>query len=195
MPTSPDIKLTNGTRRKQGRRQSNAMNDDEMSLPMPVSALSNPNRENCKQAKNARIDREGLKVRWARFKQRLGTGSAVSESLLEGGGESDTSYSFRKATGAEKDDGGEEGAGEVDEVVVDNELGDKASVTQPSEHDTNENPRYGSSHGTAESTSATQHTYGIWESYMVLTILRWRLWPAISSFFTLRFFEENTEVQ
>ena len=200
-----------------------------------------------------------LKVHWARFKQRIGSGSALSESLLDGatggtvGGESaDTSISGRRrrnkgksegiSVGLGDTDGEPDEAGEgqedadapvVDRVVVENELGERWSATQPSTATTSgpgsksgrrpptggakrssqsrsrSHPSSQSKSGAAAAaegdgnesdeshagTGQTGQTYGIWESYMVLTFLRWRLWPALTSFFSMRFMDMSTEVQ
>ena len=135
-------------------------------------------------------------MRWARFKQRLGTASALSESLLDGADSADSQRSLRRIGGNGEGDGDDDDPREVDEVVVDNEL---HSVTQPSEpasgsggNETGKKKSHSSSLGTGESCSA-QHQYGIWESNVILTFLRWRLWPAIDNFFRVRFINENME--
>ncbi|TDL16755.1 hypothetical protein BD410DRAFT_901857 [Rickenella mellea] len=164
------------------------------SLPLPITTNASKTK---KQTKSARIGKDPLRVRWARFKQRLGTGSGISESLLDGGGEStDTSYSVRRQV-REKDDGAEEG-GDVDEVVVENDLlGENGSGTAPSEdgkgHGRARTPNHQSS-GTEESMAGMIHRpEGFWESHVILTFLRWRMWPMITSFFTIRFHNNATE--
>ncbi|KLO12174.1 hypothetical protein SCHPADRAFT_829937 [Schizopora paradoxa] len=163
--------------------------------------LENPELENDEVerqvAKNARIKTGGgLRVRWARFKQRLGTASALSESLLDGADSADSQRSLRRLVGNGEGDGDDDDPREVDEVVVDNEL---HSVTQPSEpasgsggNETGKKKSHSSSLGTGESCSA-QNTYGVWESNVILTFLRWRLWPAIENFFGVRFINEAME--
>ncbi|TDL25448.1 hypothetical protein BD410DRAFT_640014 [Rickenella mellea] len=164
------------------------------SLPLPASAQAS--KEN-KKIRNARIGKETLSVRWARFKQRIGTSTGLSESILDGGaGSTDTSYSARRQ-GRETDDNSDE-SDEVDQVVVENELfGDKGSVTQPSEDGRGDQHQsrlaHQSSMGTQDSMAGTHHTEGFWESNLVLTFFRWRLWPTIVSFFTLRFHDDQTE--
>lgn len=155
--------------------------------------------------KNARIDGGGLRVRWARFKQRLGTGSALSESLLDGtGASSSSSRSIHRymlgqsqAAGDETDD-----AAEVDEVVVDNNaLGTLTAGSQVSEHGGTGHAASGS--GRPEIPGVKSHTnsfgtmdmqsYGIWESNWILSFFRWTLWGLVCHFFAFRFSEEKRE--
>ncbi|TDL21838.1 hypothetical protein BD410DRAFT_803933 [Rickenella mellea] len=178
----------------------------EGGLPLPVTTPTTASPD-AKKRKSARIGKDALRVRWARIKQRMGTGSALSESLLDAGGSTDTSYSHGHHMGShemERKDAVDP-EGEVDEVVVENDFGGKTSITQPSEDggdverwDQSERPvpeprSYASA--TGDSTSATQHAYGIWESHMVLSYCRWRVWPYISSIFRVQTFEENIENQ
>ena len=154
--------------------------------------------------KNARIQGQGngLRVRWARFKQRLGTGSALSESLLgTGTGEStDSSRSWRRGgasasaqnPGALTDNEDEEGA-EVDEVVVDNDLG-SLSYTQPSESGTPPNTNSKNCTGTADSTSKTGNAQeGFLDNFAPYTFLRWRVFPLIYHFFDTKFLQDGME--
>lgn len=146
--------------------------------------------------KSARIQGQGngLRVRWARFKQRLGTGSALSESLMDGTGEStDSSRSWRRGYGggggAATTDGEEEEGQEVDEVVVDNDLG-SLSYTQPSESGTppTSNSKNGAGTGTGDNTSKS----GV-ESLGIYAFLRWRLFPLVYHFFDTKFLNEVME--
>jgi len=193
------------TARSSGKKsRSKAKDLDKRWLEHPEAEADDGERQ---VAKNARIKTGGLRVRWARFKQRLGTASALSESLLDGADSrsADSARSLRRVggtgTGTGEGDGDEDDPREVDDVVVENEL---LSVTQSSEPasgsrsggngtGTGKKKSHSSSLGTGESCSATQNTYGIWESNAVLTFLRWRLWPAIDNFFGVRFINENME--
>ncbi|KAI5118222.1 hypothetical protein M0805_000718 [Coniferiporia weirii] len=155
--------------------------------------------------KNARIEGGGLRVRWARFKQRLGTGSALSVSLLDGTGEStDSSRSLRRATlgygiaGEGEDANQVDDDAEFDQVVVDNALG-MSSDSHPSEHHVHSTSRDGTGNAKSNTTSVTesqsqsQHPYGFWESNAVLNFLRWRLFPLLYHFFAMRFVD-GTEI-
>ncbi|KAL5521654.1 hypothetical protein ACEPAF_2402 [Sanghuangporus sanghuang] len=149
--------------------------------------------------KSARIAGGGFRVHWARWKQRLGTGSAPSESLLNDTGEtSDGSRSaFRSALGHNQQ-GGEDtdDAAEVDEIVVDNALGTVTS--QPSEHG-------GTGHGSGRpdlqgiksqtNSFGTMETHysGFWGSNFISRFLRWTAWPIIDDFFRGNFVVEKLE--
>ncbi|KAL5521632.1 hypothetical protein ACEPAF_2380 [Sanghuangporus sanghuang] len=151
------------------------------------------------QGKSARIAGGGFRVHWARWKQRLGTGSAPSESLLNDTGEtSDGSRSaFRSALGHNQQ-GGEDtdDAAEVDEIVVDNALGTVTS--QPSEHG-------GTGHGSGRpdlqgiksqtNSFGTMETHysGFWGSNFISRFLRWTAWPIIDDFFRGNFVVEKLE--
>ncbi|KAL5476820.1 hypothetical protein ACEPAI_3006 [Sanghuangporus weigelae] len=151
------------------------------------------------QGKSARIAGGGFRVHWARWKQRLGTGSAPSESLLNDTGEtSDGSRSaFRFALGHNQQ-GGEDtdDAAEVDEIVVDNALGTVTS--QPSEHG-------GTGHGSGRpdlqgiksqtNSFGTMETHysGFWGSSFISRFLRWTAWPIIDDFFRGNFVVEKLE--
>lgn len=175
------------------------------------SRSRNGTRSGGGQTKNARIDGGGLRVRWARFKQRLGTGSALSESLLGGtGASSSDSRSLRRhAMGFAQpgDDDGDDSA-EVDEIVVDNALGTVTGGSQASEHggtgtgrapsggESNGRPDLtgnGKSHTTSFGTFDSHASLGVWESNFVFSFFRWTLWPLVLHFFTMRFGEDKTE--
>ena len=151
-------------------------------------------------SKTARI-KSGLKSHWAHFRKQLGTGSALS--LLDAGGNStDSSRSIRIAntTTAMVYDGEieDEDDREVDEVVVDSDL-NASAPSEPSAPGTGKKTK--SKSGTAEyqanadSLSGEHVEYGVWETYPVLTFLRWRVWPLIDTFFDVRFIDEKTEMQ
>lgn len=150
--------------------------------------------------KSARIEGGGLRVRWAKFKQRLGTGSTLSESLLDGTGNGSTTdcspFGATGAHGHEGDNGELKDDDEFDEVVVDNALG-AASTSQRSERNTN------SASGAKEirtksyttySESATARTYSVWDIVPPLGFLRWRVYPLLHHFFAIRF-HDGTETE
>jgi len=223
--STQDSKRPLSERRSTGRKEHGIEDDVDHSpsrtdsLPLPVTARNSGNRKSRskakdldkrwlehpemaavdgeRQVKNARIKSAGLRVRWARFKQRMGTASAVSESLLDGADSSDSARSLRRVYGNAEGDADEDDPTEVDEVVVDNELD---SATLPSEpasgsggDGTGKKKSHSSSLGTGESWNGTQPSYGLWESNTLLTFFRWRLWPAIDNFFSVRFMDENME--
>ncbi|THH05365.1 hypothetical protein EW145_g4855 [Phellinidium pouzarii] len=155
--------------------------------------------------KTARIQGGGLRVRWARFKQRLGTASALSDSLLDGAIDSASSRSPRHTTqrhaiaGDAEDTDQPDDDAEFDQVVVD--TNDLSSDSHPSERHTRSGGKEGTgnskSHTTSFSGSQSQpqlpHPYGFWESNVVLNFLRWRIFPFVHHFFAMRFVD-GTEV-
>ena len=148
------------------------------------------------QVKNARIAGGGFRVHWARLKQRLGTGSAPSESLLENSGEtSDGSRSvfhWNRQNGDDIDD-----AVEVDEVVVDNTLG--TGTSHASEHagtgheSARPEPQGGLKSQTNSFGTIETHDSGFWGSNPILRFIRYTAWPIINDFFRGSFVEERME--
>lgn len=155
-----------------------------------------------------------LRVHWARFKKRIGTGSNLSDSIMDGmDSTSAGDMSFRNGNSTERagrtDGGGERPEGEskpagarvrvneepVDEIVVDNVFLDGGgSATHTGSHAPSEQPHQTSgttgTHGTGtESVS----TFSRWDRWPVLRTLRWHLYPAVVAFFHLEFYDEECE--
>ncbi|KAI0058853.1 hypothetical protein BV25DRAFT_1918961 [Artomyces pyxidatus] len=142
-----------------------------------------------KRKKSARVE-SGLRVHWARFRRRLGTGTSPSTSSLmdESTGESSVMRQHIKGPYGEDD--------EVDEVVVDRNWAEeiKSSVSQSEAGDSPEKSQaLGGANASTDHESVALHIEGFWAICTPLIILRWRLWPAIVDFFSLRFFDERSE--
>jgi osomolarity two-component system, sensor histidine kinase SLN1 len=186
----------------------------DMSLPVPVqSAMSTSSRRKTK--KSARIDQGGggpgpaLRVHWARFKKRIGTGTAPSSSSEVG----DSAYTGGSSViggrgGMQGEDGGGEDdskRGPVDEVVVDRSWFDeiKSSVVSQSEQDPTKETGTGGGGGgasapnggtnTTDHDSMPPHPEGFWAWNMCTVMIRYRLWPSVMDFFSLRFIDEQSE--
>lgn len=125
-----------------------------------------------------------------------GSGSNVSESLIEFGESTETtsgSYTGHrrsrqgdKAPTTEEED---KEPVEVEQVVVDNVLmhsGQPGSVTH-SEHHTNPEADHSGRDGRTEShtQTTTQHEETFWDRVWIWTFFRWRFVPAIREFFFL----------
>ena len=184
-------------------RRSNVTNEGAAVLPPPALASSSTGQG--RKKKSARIN-QGLRVHWARFKKRIGTGDeAPSESLLETGQSTEptTSTTWERPRQFDQDDGEEEDYGPVDEVVV-----DKAWWNQPDHHEqtsaTQSEVEYSSPEksggsnqfggsGSGGRDSPIPKPEGFWGLCLPLMLLRWRVWPAILGFFTDSSFEEKAE--
>ncbi|KDQ49238.1 hypothetical protein JAAARDRAFT_43030 [Jaapia argillacea MUCL 33604] len=159
-------------------------------LPMPVlqSAMSNPQRRRQKN-KSARIE-GGFTVHWARFRHRMGTGTAPSTSEnIEENGTTDSSV-VRPRRFIEDAE-----AEEVDEVVVDRAWLDpdmKTSVTH-SEHEEKTSHPGGITGTNTDHDSFATHAEGFWASCPPLIVLRWRIWPSVMEFFWVRFVDPKSE--
>ncbi|CAE6406227.1 unnamed protein product [Rhizoctonia solani] len=176
-------------------------------VELPQPAIASPAR------KTARFQ-TGLKVHWARFKNQLGTGSALSESALDASAGESTEGSSNYRRYLEKSGGRNTPAvapsdeGPVDEIVVDNQFlvpGEK-SVTQPSEvgdkqytpdahnsHQHTTEPRL-NSHGIPASDSYFEGTANsLWDKHPVLVAFRYRILPFLWRFFNLSFHDPEAE--
>ncbi|KDR80820.1 hypothetical protein GALMADRAFT_241276 [Galerina marginata CBS 339.88] len=153
------------------------------SLPPPVlqsSAASQSRR----RKKSARIN--GLSVHWARFKKRLGTGTAPSSSSQIGESAAEHSYTRRMEMSETSD--------YVDEVVVDRTWTDeiKSSISH-SEHGGSPEKSGGSHPPERASDHDSIIDDGFWNLSTPLTILRYRTWPFIMEIFSSRFLDEKAE--
>jgi osomolarity two-component system sensor histidine kinase SLN1 len=186
--------------------------DDDLSPdasppPLPPPALQSGGSAR-RGRKSARIDGGGrrLHVHWARFKKRLGTGTAPSTSEVTGSVVTGGSSVFlprpsgmfeRKERGAADDE-----KGGVDEVVVDRSWFDeiKSSVVSHSEADPTAREGAASRAGAngfagagTDQESVALHAEGFWALNTALVVLRYRFWPAVLDFFMLRFVDNESE--
>ncbi|KAF8892172.1 hypothetical protein BD779DRAFT_1784373 [Infundibulicybe gibba] len=160
-------------------------------LPAPVlqSQASQSISARRPKRKSARI---GLTVHWARFKKRIGTGTAPSSSSLVGDSAGDSAHAPQlNGTGKRQDDDQDI----VDEVVVDRMWsGEIKSSISHSDHGASPE-KSGGSHqnapGTSDHESLTPE--GCWTIWAPLVILRWRIWPIILEIFSPRFLDEKSE--
>jgi len=159
----------------------------ERSLPPPVLQSSGNSTHTRRTRKKARVS--GLTVHWARFKKRIGTGTAPSSSSMIGESAGGHSYTRRLEKPEEDNDG------TVDEVVVDRVWSDeiKSSVSH-------------SEHGGSPEKSGGSHQYhqgasdrdsiiydGFWSLWTPLIIIRYRTWPLLMEIFSSRFVDEKSE--
>lgn len=146
-------------------------------------------------------------MHWARFKKRIGTGDeAPSESLMETAPESTeptVSCTWERPRQHDPEDAEDEDRGPVDEVVVDSawwnhsEHHERTSAT-PSEVGYSSPEKSGGSNHFGGSASAGRESpipkpEGFWGLCLPLTLLRWRVWPAILGFFTNPFYDAKAE--
>jgi hypothetical protein len=127
-----------------------------------------------------------LKVHWIEFKKKLGTGTAPSTSSLHDDSTAGSIHGREQVPGQPED--------EVDEVVIDREWMEDRKTTTKSEsaHPFNDNRPPGGTNTDRESFAVVE---GFWARSTVLIALRWRLWPAMLSFFRPRFMDAKSEAQ
>ncbi|KAF8075156.1 hypothetical protein FPV67DRAFT_1476207 [Lyophyllum atratum] len=161
----------------------------EDGLPLPVLHNTASRSSSRRNRKSARVG--GLAVHWARFKRRVGTGTAPSSSSLVGDSAAESSNT-RPVEGPAQSD-----TDEVNEVVVDRIWSEDitSSITH-SEHGGSPEKSGGSHPAAGPSTSDHESLgpEGFWSTLTPIVLLRWRIWPAIVELFSSRFADEKSEV-
>lgn len=160
-------------------------------LPPPVVQGSVSSGRRGKK-KSARVD-GGLRVHWAQFKRRIGTGTAPSTSSALEPDESGDSYSNAQMRQEAQNDVEDDG---VDEVVVDREWSDeiKSSSITHSEHGGTPEKSSNQLGTSTDRESLAFHVDGMWASCGLLIFLRWRVWPTVHQFFAHHFVDEKSEM-
>jgi len=156
-------------------------------LPVPVVQPTTPCRGKQKNARIPTLTAYGLREHWENFKRHIGTVTAPStSSVIEDSSAVASSVSHTHPAQEETE--------EVDEVVVDRIWSEEVKTSVPSEHGASPDKSGGSHHNAAsiDRDSLSVHE-GFWSYFPILVILRWRLWPAVQDFFSLRFFDEKSE--
>lgn len=162
----------------------------EDALPLPVLAHTKTRLfSNQRKKKTVRVG--GFAVHWAKFKRRVGTGTAPSSSSLIGESTGGSTNNTRRTEVVLGDDDET-----VDEVVVDRMWSDdmdiKTSITH-SEHGGSPE-KSGGSHPVGPSTSEHEILQeGFWNTFSPIVFIRWRLWPAISEIFNSNFADPKSE--
>lgn len=159
---------------------------DPVLLPIPVTTKLAPSAASPKRRELSWFTRN-LRVHWAEFKKRLGTGTALSTSSVHDDTTTGSVHGKEPVPGQPGD--------EVNEVVVDREWTEDARRTttkSESAHPFNDSRQLGGTNTDHESFAVVE---GFWGRSTILIILRWRLWPAILGFFWPRFMDEKSEAQ
>lgn len=162
-------------------------------LPPPATASTKQGSTSSgrQKRKQARID-GGLRVRWARLRRRLGTGTSPSTSSIIEESTAPSSVTAGRAPITHIEDGDE-----VDEVVIDRNWQEELK-SSTSHSDQGASPEKSNSHHhggtTTDHDSLFFHATGFWASCWPLIVLRWRVWPAIVDFFVLRFMDQKAEI-
>lgn len=160
-------------------------------LPPPAAAITTTYN---RPKKTLRIDGgPGLRVYWARFRRRLGAGTAPSTSSLVDSSAQGSNDGLRSDS-----QGGRQGEdeAEVDEVVVDRNWSDeiKSSVSLSEQDISLDRPGHHHIAGpNTDRDSVALHTGGFWGLSTPLIILRWRVFPAIVDFFSTSFPNKKSE--
>lgn len=155
-------------------------------LPIPVTTKLDPSAASPRGGSPSWPPRS-LKVHWAEFKKRLGTGTAPSTSSFHDDGTTASIHGKEPVPGRLED--------EVDEVVVDREWTEgtrKTTTRSESGHQFNDSRQPGGTNTDHESFAVVE---GFWARSTILIILRWRLWPAILRFFRPRFMDAKSETK
>jgi hypothetical protein len=160
----------------------------------------------------------GLRERWASFVKRMGSGTAPStSSILDVSrnsiqtciGDDRSSFIFRPQTSNgdsslqlhrinKRPEDEREEPQEVDEIVVDRKWSeDIKTSTVPSDHGGGVSPEKSAGQsnqpGSTDRESTSGQAQGLWAHSMILIVLRYRIWPAVTEFFFPRFLDEKSE--
>lgn len=163
-------------------------------LPPPVTDDSSSPTKRSKSKKNARVTTD-LRLHWEKFRRRFAAASAPSTSsqIDDSTSESNTLSKSTQPNPTPLDDPDDL----LDEVIVDREWSnDIKSSSNHSDHGPSPDKSGGSNHLPGTNTdheSFTLHLDGFWAKAPFLIYLRWRLWPAISSFFLQQFVDQKSE--
>ncbi|THH17447.1 hypothetical protein EW146_g3364 [Bondarzewia mesenterica] len=162
-------------------------------LPPPAVAPIPSTRSKPTFKKSARID-GGLRVHWAKIRRRLGSGTSPSTSSVIDGSTAGNSTIVRNQL-AQYEEGDE-----LDEVIVDRNWSEhlKSSVSLSEAGPSPEKsggPHQNGTSNTDHDSLAAFHSDGARAACLPFIILRWRLWPAVVDFFSLRFPDDNAEGQ
>jgi osomolarity two-component system sensor histidine kinase SLN1 len=159
-------------------------------LPPPAVAVSGA----CNRPKKTiRIDGgRGFRDHWARLRRRLGAGTSPSTSSLVDDSAAGSNAGLRGDAQGESQYGEDT---EVDEVVVDRNWSDeiKSSVSL-SEQNTSPGGHHPVAGPSTDRDSVAPRMGGFWGLCVPLTILRWRLFPAILDFFSPKFHNQKSEL-
>ncbi|KAF8308343.1 hypothetical protein DL93DRAFT_2171193 [Clavulina sp. PMI_390] len=191
--------------------------DKEDGLPPPVQApASAMSTSRTRFAAPATSNVQRFRVHWARLRKRIGTGSADAPSESAYDDTLDGSGTWRRASdnrsshvgagtgGAWNNVGGQENEPqEVDEIVVNNSyagLGygapDEENESHTGRTTSEKHPDAGTSshnHPTTDKESTT--TLSVWDRWVILSIIRWRIIPGFARFHSLSFADPNSEAQ
>lgn len=183
---------------------------DKRGLPPPVQAVGSLSTGRARFASPpASSPGQKIKVHWARLRKRIGTGSqdAPSDSFVDD--TIDGSSTWRRASdhpGSHQPAwnivGGQEGEpDEVDEIVVHNTFTGYGYSGDDSEshsgHTVSEklHPEAGTSSHNPHTDKESTNTLSIWDRWVFLSIIRWRVIPALARFHSLAFLDPVAEAQ
>lgn len=183
-PSASNSQTLRGT--NTGHTPTSATPIDPALLPVPVTTKLDPSIASSRTRDQFQFTRS-LKTHWIEFKRRLGTGTAPSTSSAHDDATSGSIHGKDPVPGQPED--------EVDEVVVDREWAEdarKSTTKSESAHPFHDSRQPGGTNTDHESFAVVE---GCWARLTFLIILRWRLWPAILSFFRPQFMDAKSESQ
>lgn len=186
------------------------MSEKDGELPPPVQAGSSSTSRARFASPPAPSNTQKIKVHWARLRHRIGTGSADAPSESFADDTQDGSMTWRRASdhpgsaqsAAWNIVGGQDAEPEeVDEIVVHNNFvgygygGDdteshtgRTASEKPLDNGT-------SSHNPHTTDKESTNTLSIWDRWVVLGIIRWRIIPGLGRFHSLSFADPVAEAQ
>lgn len=183
--TENDVRTSNGT---MVPISTNSITVENHDLPSPVTQSALVTTNNCRNHNLAKRF-GGFRFYWAKFKKRIGTGTAPSSSSLIVESAAEHAHSRRMT---EQDEEGNNDS-VVEEVVVDRTWTDNMQSSAFSEcvHTLEKSPSQLHIQISVETASIVH--VGFWGLCKPLAIIRWRTWPFLMDVFSSRFADEKTE--
>ncbi len=180
--TEIDVRTSNGTTVPVS---ANSTATEHHGLPPPVTQSGIVTTiELCNRKKVG-----GFSFYWARFKKRIGTGTAPSSSSLVGESAAERAYTRRAAE--QYEEGNNDGI--VDEIVVDRTWTEEIQTSVSSECVPTLEKTPSQQHIQSSVESASIVYEGLWSFWKPLAIIRWRTWPFLMEVFSSRFADDKTE--
>ncbi|KAI9464687.1 Tco5, signal transduction HAMP domain histidine kinase [Boletus coccyginus] len=160
---------------------------ERVQLPVPVALAAPLGSSRRRKTKTARFAE--IKVHCTRFIKRVGADSPSDSSAV-------ADSSFESIQTRQRTDNDVEGD-EVDEIVVDRDWTEdpRSSLNQPSEHGPTRSSDSHAQIGTSLGRGATPMPDDNHLFSTSLWSLRWKVWPAIVKFFSVRFLDDRTEAR
>ena len=164
----------------------------------PVASLSDLGHQALPQPINGSARRKHKVTRfsaqWTGLKKRIGAGTAPSSSSFSFVGNDYVPSDHSHLQPVQKNTLGLNNGDRVDEIVVDRVWSEGISSTvAASEHGATPEKSGSYRHTTSVEQESLSASRGCCASFPPAVVVRWKIWPAVTSFFCTRFPDSNSE--